>query len=317
MVAASNIGTQYSFKARGNAEIQLNSGTEELLKFDNRGAGTKVIENFTLGEDTAEFRLDGKYFQGYGDIAYNRYNANKARVSTASDFLDLISAVLSDDGSENSVSFEGNNLVLKIDADNHVRGEYDASKIDPEIRAAGDLRIEFVGVVDQIAESFGLDLSQGHDNIILGTSGDDFLHRGGGIAYHQEKGDDLLIGGGGSDTFQFNSTGAWASRNDGKTPVDHVADLDFSEEDILRFKDWGMDTFGAGTGNGIDITNIDELNALATHLNNDGLGQTSAHVEGDDVFLNVSHSNASLNRYQTVVLHGLGDDLLRAQTQMV
>lgn len=324
------VDNTYSFKAKGQEKVKLQDGVEETVRFDNRYSAKKndtkakkVVKNFVLGEDVAEFRIDGDYFEG-SDIAYNPYNDNLARVSTAADFLDLMTAVLSDDGKKNKVKIKGNDLFLRIDADNHKWRE--------------DLKIKFVGVVDQIGAAFGLDTNQTFDDIIVGTNKDDFLHRGNGIGYSQEGGDDLLVGGGGADVFQFNSTGTFIHKNDGFRPTDHVADLNFVEGDVLRFSDWGHDAFGRGSGNRVDITSLEELEAFGNMLNSGhnsfdeefyldsmegmshpeeyaeirsygylGMTESSAYTSRGNVYLNIEH--ATQDRSQTIVLHGLGDQV--------
>ena len=294
-----------NFNAKGTQIAVLNDGVIDTVKFDNRHSGKagdeqaiKIVNNFVLGEDIAKFRIDGRYFQD-SDIAYNPYNFNQASVSTAQDFIELISTVLSDDGEQNSVEIQGDNLIFRIDADNH--------------RWRTDLKIEFVGVVSQIGQAFDLDTTQGFDQILIGTREDDFLHRGHGIGRSQERGDDLLIGGGGGDTFQFNSTGTRQDKNDGVTPTDHIADLDFDEGDILRLRDWGEGAFGLGLENsgtdGVDVTTLSELESLGNWLN--FRGQSDRHsrawIDGDNVHLGLSHTGEA--RHQTIVLHGLGDQV--------
>lgn len=282
----------YNLNARGNVTIELANETQDLLKIDNRGAGTKKIYDFNLNKDTAEFRIDGNYFNGAGDIAYNPYSGNLARVSTARDFLQLIGAVISDDGSNNCVEIENGTLKLVIDADNHWRG---------------DLTIEFHGVIDQIAAEFDLDLAQGYDELIIGTRQADILHRGGGAnTIGQEKGDDILIGGGGADTFQFNSTGTYTWNNGGVAPVDRIVDLNFAEGDILRFFDWGIDAFGVGSGNFVNITDASQLQSFGDFLNQGS--SNSASVMGNDVYLNVVDARYA-TRTQTIILHDLGNQV--------
>ncbi len=171
-VATGTAGDDMFDIKRGDFGIDLSDGGADQLRFDNRNAGTKTVTDFTVGEDTMFFRLDGGYFAGH---EIGTRNKNQAKVETADDVLELIEAVLADDGSENAATVEGDDLVLRIDADNHFRG---------------DLILDLDGVAKQ------LDLS----DIFAGTDADD--------SYRPGRGTQIVATGDGLDTVQIDNRNA-------------------------------------------------------------------------------------------------------------
>ncbi|WP_413037909.1 DUF5801 repeats-in-toxin domain-containing protein [Pseudovibrio exalbescens] len=231
-------GTGDDVFLRGRGDDTLTGGAgADTYQFDNRDPGTKTLTDFELGVDKATFRVDGGYFAGLG---IKTVNNNQAEVSSIEDIRELVDAVLRDDGANNDVTVDGNDLRITIDADNHPRG---------------DLTIVFEGMADQIMhQPPNPFVASDADEIIVGQLfADDFIFgNGGDDTITGNGGEDTLFGDAGNDRI-YGNTGA--DRLYGGTGDDTL--LGGFGNDLLKggagnddlYGDFGDDTLHGGDGN--------------------------------------------------------------------